>query len=69
MNKPLNLLLEEEKEKIVQVINQTKLPAFLLEPIIKEIYMQISELKKRELEESVKKYEESKIEENKKGEE
>lgn len=58
MDKPLNLLIEEGKTKIIQSINDTKLPAFLLEPILKDIYMEISNNKKIEYENSKKQYEE-----------
>ena len=58
MDKPLNLLIEECKTNIIKSINDTKLPAFLLEPILKDIYMEISNNKKIEYENSKKQYEE-----------
>lgn len=57
MNKPANLIIEETKEKIVKVINESGLPPFLLEPILKNLYDQISILKQRELEKSKQEYE------------
>ena len=59
MNKPANLIIEETKEKIVKVINESGLPPFLLEPILKNLYDQISILKQRELEKSKQEYENS----------
>ena len=68
MNKPANLLVEETKENIVKIINESGLPPFLVEPIIKDLYNQINILKQQELEQSKKQYEDSlKQEEKKKG--
>lgn len=59
MNKPANLIVEETKEELVKVINESGLPPFLVEPILKDIYNQVTVLKQKELEESKKSYEES----------
>lgn len=67
MNKPANLITEETREKIVNTINESGLPPFLLEPIIKDIYNQVSLLKQKELEKSKRDYEEN-IKKEKKGE-
>lgn len=68
MNKPANLIVEETKENIVKTINESGLPPFLVEPILKDLYNQISILKQQELEQSKKQYEDSlKQEEKKKG--
>lgn len=68
MNKPANLLVEETKENIVKIINESGLPPFLVEPIIKDLYNQVNNLKQQELEQSKKQYEDSlKQEEKKKG--
>lgn len=68
MNKPANLIVEETKENIVKLINESGLPPFLLEPILKDLYNQINILKQQELEQSKKQYEDSlKQEEKKKG--
>lgn len=58
MNKPANILVEETKEELVKVINESGLPPFLVEPILKDIYNQVTVLKQKELEESKKSYEE-----------
>ena len=58
MNKPANLLVEDAKEELVKVINESGLPPFLVEPILKDIYNQVTVLKQKELEESKKSYEE-----------
>ena len=68
MNKPANLIMEETKENIVKIINESGLPPFLVEPIIKDLYNQVSILKQQELEQSKKQYEDSlKQEKEKKG--
>ena len=68
MTKPANLIIEETKENLVKVINESGLPPFLVEPIIKDLYNQINILKQQELEQSKKQYEDSlKQEKEKKG--
>ena len=57
MNKPANLIMEETKENIVKIINESGLPPFLLEPVLKDLYNQISILKQQELEKSKQEYE------------
>ena len=59
MTKPANLIIEETKENLVKVINESGLPPFLVEPILKDLYNQISILKQQELEQSKKQYEDS----------
>lgn len=67
MNKPADLIVEETKEKITKTINESGLPPFLIEPILKELYNQVSFLKQKELEKSKKNYEESLREETEGG--
>lgn len=59
MTKPANLIIEETKENLVKVINESGLPPFLVEPIIKDLYNQVSILKQQELEKSKREWEES----------
>lgn len=59
MNKPANLIVEETRENITKVINESGLPPFLIEPIVRDIYNQVIFLKQKELENSKKEYEES----------
>lgn len=65
MEKPLNLIIEEGKESIIKAVNSSGLPAYLLEPIIKDIYNEIANLKIKELQESKEKM--KKEEDKKKG--
>lgn len=67
VNKPVNLMLEETKEKLSKIINESGLPAFIVELIIRDIYNQVSFLKQKELEKSKKDYEESLKKEEKGG--
>lgn len=59
MNKPLNLMIEDVKEELVQAINNTNLPPFLLEPIVKDIYNEIVILKQNDLVKSKTEYDKS----------
>ena len=59
MTKQANLIIEETKENLVKVINESGLPPFLLEPVLKDLYNQISILKQQELEKSKQEYENS----------
>lgn len=65
MEKPLNLIIEEGRENIVKAVNSSGLPAYLLEPIIKDIYNEIANLKIKELQASKEKM--KKEEDKKKG--
>lgn len=59
MDKPLNILIEEGRINIAQAISNTKLPSYLLEPILKDIYNEIVFIKNEELRKAKKEYEES----------
>ena len=59
MNKPVNLILEETKQKLSQTINESGLPAFMIELLLKDIYSQVNFLAQRDLEKSKKDYEAS----------
>lgn len=51
-----DLILKEHeiKEKLIDLINSSELPAFILKPIIKELYEQLNVLAKSQYEEAVK---------------
>ena len=66
MNKPVNLIVEETKVNITKIINESGLPPFLLEPILKDLYNQVNILKQQELEQSKKQYKDSLKKENEK---
>ena len=69
INKPVILVAEETKTKLVGTINgaiQNGLPCYMLEPIIRELFTDISNAKKQELEMVQKQYNDSLTEEKKK---
>ena len=43
---------QEIRESLVKVINDSKLPAFILEPMIKELYEQITKAKEQQYNEA-----------------
>lgn len=59
MQKPTSMIVKETKEKIVNDLNESKLPMFVLEPIIKDIYEQIVQAKNQEYEMEKQAYEKS----------
>lgn len=64
-----DLIIKENefRQELVNAINNSELPAFILEPMIKDIYEQIQREKERQYQEAVKAKEEQKKEEKKKG--
>lgn len=48
------LLKKEFEEKIVTLINESNLPAFILKPIIKELFEQLNILEQQQLEQAQK---------------
>ena len=44
MEKPITLKINELKTNLVNTINEANLPPFLLEPILKELYIEASTL-------------------------
>lgn len=44
MDKPITLVMEETKLSIINIINDSKLPIYIIEPIIKGLYNEISQL-------------------------
>ena len=59
MNKPLDLQIEETKGRILAAINDSKMPACLIELIVKDIYSEIILIKNNELQKSKEQYEKS----------
>ncbi len=57
MEKPLNLRIEEIKNQLATIINNAKLPAYILKPILKDFYMQLQNLEQAELIQAQKEYE------------
>lgn len=59
MEKPINLKLEEIKNEIANIINDAKLPAYLLKPIVKDFYVQLQNLEQADLIKSQQEYQNS----------
>lgn len=60
IKKPLSVLRAEFIASLTELINSSKLPPFIIEPILKDMYMDIKALSQRQLEIDVKEYEKAK---------
>ena len=58
MNKPITIKREELKECIMNTINCSGLPAFIIEPILQEFLIEVKNAAKRHYEHDLKEYEE-----------
>lgn len=50
MNKPFTLQVQETEEQLVNAINKSNLPAYVLKQILKELYQQVEQLEINEIE-------------------
>lgn len=50
MNKPFTLQVQEAQQEIVNTINKSNLPAYVLKIILKELYQQVEQLEINEIE-------------------
>jgi hypothetical protein len=57
INKPIALVVDEFTRNMMQLIQDSQLPCFILEPILKDFYNQLSDLRKQELQAARKEYE------------
>lgn len=48
------LMKREFEENLVELINESKLPAFILKPIIKDLFEQLNMLEQQQLEQAQK---------------
>ena len=58
MDKPISIIIEEARNKLADTVNGLGLSPTILEPIIREMYVEIQQLQKQELAYDKKKYEE-----------
>jgi hypothetical protein len=65
MEKPITMIMEDTKDAIISTINNSKLPAFILENIIKDIYMEINQMAIQQAKLDKEKYEEAMSKEKK----
>ena len=66
MEKPISLILRDTKLELAKICNESKLPVYLLEPILKELYIEIKELTKQQIEYDEKSYRKSILEKEQK---
>jgi hypothetical protein len=59
MNKPVSIIREEFKNDLINLINNSGLQLFIVEPIIQEVFMEVRSAAKTQLELDKKRYEES----------
>lgn len=56
VNKPITLIRAELISSLTDSINNSSLPAFVIEPILKDLYTEISRLAQKQFEEDRKSY-------------
>lgn len=56
MEKPISMRLQETKESIVTIITESRLPMWLLEPAVKDIYNQVNTVAAQEMYNDRKQY-------------
>lgn len=61
MNKPIQLIIEETKNNIVNTINKAELPMCCISPILKDIYEQTVLLEKQQLDMAKEEFEKNSI--------
>ena len=49
MNKPFTMKIQETEQKIVEIINNSQLPAYVLKNILQEIYAEIDRVDNEEI--------------------
>lgn len=47
--KPITLVHEELVADLTNIINNSKLPAFIIEPVLKDLYLEIKAMSQRQL--------------------
>lgn len=61
-NKPISIILDDLKNGIADLINNSQLPPSLVEPIMKDLYNEVSMVAKQQLEQDKKNWEASQSE-------
>lgn len=64
MEKPITMRIEETKESLVAVINESRLPAWLMRDVLRDIYEQVNRLAIQQAEQEKKAYLESEKEDD-----
>lgn len=58
MNKPITIKREEFKECMTGIINDSGLPAFIIEPILQELLIEVKNAARMQYQHDLKQYEE-----------
>lgn len=56
MNKPISIQTEELKKNIIEIINNANLPSFIINFIMKDIYMEINSVYQQQLQKDIENY-------------
>ncbi len=59
MNKPVSIIREEFKNDLINLINNSGLQLFIVEPILQEVFLEVRAAAKNQYELDKKRYEES----------
>lgn len=62
MDKPISVVYEETKQEVANIFNNSKLPPFIIQNILKDFLTEVSVLVKQQYEHDLKEYNESKSE-------
>lgn len=66
MEKPIELAVRETKQAFIELINNSRLPAFIMKPILKDLFVEISNIEESEYLKKKAEYDKS-LEENENG--
>ena len=47
-HKPTSMIIKETKDKLVEILNTSALPPFVLEPIMKDLYTEVAGLSQQQ---------------------
>lgn len=59
MNKPISVVHEETKQAVANILNDSKLPPFIIQNILKDFLTEVTMLAKQQYEQDLKQYNES----------
>lgn len=58
MNKPITIIRAEFISNLANLINDSRLPAFVIESILKDTYLEVGAIARKQYEDDMKKYKE-----------
>lgn len=56
MEKPVTLIIFETKKSIAEIVQKSGLPVYIIEPIMRELYLDIKELNEQKRKEDIENY-------------